>query len=212
MIRLADVVDNGTDVSSTIGFTKASVGDGWVDNGDGTATWTVSFPISYVLDMDNPKLSELNTYTAYFYDEASSTFVDSGVDSISVNVTRYDTSGEVHTVDGEEVEPYSILEVTAALGKKLSYTTITITTTSDVSKIRLTVGTKQAVYTRTSNNVTFTDNGDGTATWEIGYRFTAEGQYTVTVESRGNSWVDCSSATVTTTIYKNNTELAAAQA
>ncbi len=212
MIRLADVVDNGTDVSSTIGFTKASVGNGWVDNGDGTATWTVSFPISYVLDMDNPKLSELNTYTAYFYDEASSTFVDSGVDSVSVNVTRYDTSGEVHTVDGEEVEPYSILEVTAALGKKLSYTTITITTTSDVSKIRLTVGTKQAVYTRTSNNVTFTDNGDGTATWEIGYRFTAEGQYTVTVESRGNSWVDCSSATVTTTIYKNNAELAEAQA
>ena len=211
MIRLADVVDNGSTVSSSIGFTKASVGEGWVDNGDGTATWTVSFPISYVLDIQNPKLSELNTYTAYYYDEASSEFIDGGVDSVSVNVTRYDTSGEIHEVDGNEVDPYSILDATAALGKKLSYTNITITTTSDVSKIRLTVGTKQAVYTRTSNNVTFTDNGDGTATWVIGYRFTAAGEYTVTVESRGNTWVDCSSTTVTTTIYNNNAELAAAQ-
>ena len=138
-------------------------------------------------------------------------FVDGEVDTVSVNVTRYDTSGEIHEVDGQEVEPYSILNATAALGKKLTYTNLTVTTTSDVTKVRLTIGTKAAVYTRASNNVTFTDNGDGTATWVIGYRFTAAGEYNILVESRGNTWDGCSNTTVTTTIYNNNAELAAAQ-
>ncbi len=208
MIRLADCLDGSSEVFSTIGFSKASVGNDWVDNGDGTATWTVTFPITYV-DMNKP--SELNTYTAYYYDEAKSMFVDGEVDTVSVNVTRYDTSGEIHEVDGQEVEPYSILNATAALGKKLTYTNLTVTTTSDVTKVRLTIGTKAAVYTRASNNVTFTDNGDGTATWVIGYRFTAAGEYNILVESRGNTWDGCSNTTVTTTIYNNNAELAAAQ-
>ena len=155
------------------------------------------------------KASELHSYTAYYYD--GNDFVDGGIDAVSVNVTKYDTSGEIHEVDGEPVEPYSILNATANLGKKLTYTNLTITTTSDVTKVRLSVGEKQAVYTRASNNVTFTDNGDGTATWVIGYRFLTAGQYTIGVESRGNTWDGCSSTTVTTTIYNNNAELAAAQ-
>ncbi len=206
MIRLADKVDNSSEVTSSIGFSKANLGSNWVDNGDGTATWTVAFAISYT---DMNKASELHSYTAYYYD--GNDFVDGGIDPVSVNVTKYDTSGEIHEVDGEPVEPYSILNATAALGKKLTYTNLTITTTSDVTKVRLSVGEKKAVYTRASNNVTFTDNGDGTATWVIGYRFLTAGQYTIGVESRGNTWDGCSNTTVTTTIYNNNAELAAAQ-
>ena len=209
MIRLADKVDGSSEISSTVGFTKASVGSGWEDLGNGTAKWTVTAPISYV---DMNKASELNTFSVYFYNEATSAFVDGDVDPVSVNVTKYDTSGEVHEYNGQTVDPYSIIEASAALGKKLTYTNITIKTTSDVSKVRLTVGTKAAVYTKTSNNVTYEDNGDGSATWVIGYRFLTAGSYNILVESRGNTWDDCSNTTVATTIYNNNAELAAAQA
>ena len=208
MLRLADSVDNSSDVTSTIGFTKASVGSGWASIGEGKAQWTITVPISYV---DMTKASELNTYTVYFYNEATSTFVDGGVDPVSVNVTRYDTSGEIHSVGDQTVDPYSILDVTADLGKKLTYTNITVTTTSDVSKVRLTIGSKAAVYTQSSNNVTYTDNNDGSATWVIGYRFLTAGTYNIKVESRGNTWTDCSTATVATTIYNNNADLADAQ-
>ncbi|MBR4766152.1 MAG: InlB B-repeat-containing protein [Clostridia bacterium] len=209
MIRLADKVDGSSEISSTVGFTKASVGSGWADLGNGTAKWTVTAPISYV---DMNKASELNTFSVYFYNEATSAFVEGDVDAVSVNVTKYDTSGEVHEYDGHTVDPYSIIEASAALGKKLTYTNITVKTTSDVSKVRLTVGTKSAVYTKTSNNVTYTDNDDGSATWVIGYRFLTAGSYNILVESRGNTWDDCSNTTVATKIYNNNAELADAQA
>ena len=61
-------------------------------------------------------------------------------------------------------------------------------------------------------NVECTENGDGTLTWVIGYRFITAGTFDVKVECRGDSWEDCSSKTVTATIYNTAKELANATA
>jgi len=41
---------------------------------------------------------------------------------------------------------------------------------------------------QTSTNVTYADNGDGTATWTIKYRFADTGDQTWAVQCRGNAW------------------------
>ncbi len=205
-IRLTDAID-GVTVNST-GFSKMSAGSGYTDNGDGTATWVLPVTATY---NDYGKTSEVNTYKVYYYKDSQKVLVESKAQPVSVTVSKYDASAEIHEVAGEEVDPYSIISVQADQGKKLSYTNITITTTSDVTKLRLTVDGKAAVYSASSKNVTYTDNGDGTATWVIGYRFTKAGEFNILAESRGNSWEGCSSATVTATIYNSAAELAAAQ-
>ena len=203
-IRFANTVD-GAETGST-GFSKQTA-DSYTPNGDGTATWTVSATLSYA---DYTKLTETFTFRAYYYDGYAGAFAEGDVEPVSVNVLRYDPAAEIHEAAGEEVEPYSIIGVSADTGKKLTYTNITVTTTSDVTKLRLTSGGKSTVYSASSQKVTRTDNGDGTATWVIGYRFLTAGEHSVLVESRGNSWDGCSSATVTAKIYNNNAELAAA--
>ncbi|MBQ6265265.1 MAG: leucine-rich repeat domain-containing protein [Clostridia bacterium] len=208
MIRLVDVIDGDENNPVGIGYSKASVGSGFTDNGDGTAVWIIPLTVSL---SDYTNENEANEYTLYYYDASLFSCNAADVESIVVNVTKYDNSAAVNEVGGEAVEPFSIINATADLGKKLTYTNITITTTSDVTKLRLTVDGKAVTYSAKSSNVTYTDNGDGTATWVIGYRFTKAENYEILVESRGNSWEGCSSTTVATTIYNTAAELAAAK-
>lgn len=208
MIRLVDVIDGDENNPVGIGFSKASVGSGFTDNGDGTAVWIIPLTVSL---SDYANENEANVYTLYYYDASVFSCNAADVESIVVNVTKYDNSAAVNEVGGEAVEPFSIINATADLGKKLTYTDIIITTTSDVTKLRLTVDGKAVTYSAKSSNVTYTDNGDGTATWVIGYRFTKAGNYEILVKSRGNSWEGCSSKTVATTIYNTAAELAAAK-
>ena len=208
MIRLVDVIDGDENNPVSIGYSKASVGSGFTDNGDGTAVWIIPLTVSL---SDYTNENEANEYTLYYYDASVFSYNAADIESVCVNVTKYDNSAAVNEVGGEAVEPFSIINATADLGKKLTYTNITITTTSDVTKLRLTVDGKAVTYSAKTSNVTYTDNGDGTATWVIGYRFTKAGNYEILVESRGSSWEGCSSKTVATTIYNTAAELAAAK-
>ena len=200
-IRLNETVD-GQPVSA-IGFTRNSAGASRVDNGDGTAVWTLTITASYV---DYSKVSESREYSISCYNTYSSTFFESDVAPVNITVMKQRAGNY-----GEETEPFSVISASAAPGKKLTYTGITVKTTDDVSKIRLTVNGKSTVYCASSKNVERTDNGDGTVTWVIGYRFLTAGEYSVLAECRGNTWDGCSSKTVTAKIYNTNAELAAAQ-
>lgn len=133
-------------------------------------------------------------------------------DGVSVNVTKYDTSAEVHEAGGEAVEPFSVLSVTADPGRKLAFTTITVVTTSDVTKVRITVDGASTTYAQGSSNLVYTDNGDGTATWTISYRFKSAGKKDVTAKARSYSRENCSTATTQTVIYKNAAEFETALA
>ena len=205
MLRLVGTV-NG-EPNGSFGVSKTSIGSGWADNGNGTATWTFDLTMTYA---DMNQISELNTYNVFYYNDAEE-WVDDGVAGVDILVTKYDTSIEVHEVDDQEVDPFSVLSVNAAPGKKLAFSDITIVTTSDVSKIRITVDGKAATYATDSTYVTYVDNGNGTATWTVSYRYKTTGEKEILVEARAYSWDNCISMTATTHIYNSLAELNANQ-
>ena len=204
-IRLVETVVS----SETSNYISINKNDACVQNDDGTYTWTVSVPLTL---WDSSAESETHKFSIMIYSGEYSSWVIDGDDEITYNVVKYEPEA-TYQIGEEEYGPYSIIDAQAAPGKKLTYTNITVITTDDVSKIRLTEGDKKGtVYSRTSKNVECTENGDGTLTWVIGYRFITAGTFDVKVECRGDSWEDCSSKTVTATIYNTAKELANATA
>ncbi|MBO4893662.1 MAG: InlB B-repeat-containing protein [Clostridia bacterium] len=206
LIRIVCAVDGEQFVSYNISKTSDDVT--CVSNSDGTETLTFTLAMTY---KNTANLTETDLFTVYYYNENLG-WVDGGTDGVSVNVTKYDTSAEVHEAGGKAVEPFSVLSVTADPGRKLAFTTITVVTTSDVTKVRITVDGASTTYAQGSSNLVYTDNGDGTATWLISYRFKSAGKKDVTAEARNYSWENCSTATTQTVIYKNAAELETALA
>ncbi len=194
--RLRFVRTNADGSTTTMSYSKdvASSYVTWTDNGDGSATWAIKIRFTYV----GEDLEQNYTWNILYLVSGQSTWCESGK-SIDVKVTRYEQSDVVVP----DTPAYSIISIsapeTAAKGK---YTAVTIKTTADVTKVRfMNMSTKKtSTYLKTSNNVTHTDNGDGTATWVIEYRFTTAGAQEWGVQCRGNAWSSTEGNTFTLTV------------
>ena len=180
-----------------------SLAYGYWLNGDGTATWEFDYTACYAYIQE---MSEQNSFEIMYYNPDRG-WVGGEVDPVNITVNKYDTSIEVHWVNGEQVEPFSVLSVEADSAKKLAFGRISVLTTSDVSKIRITVDGKTTTYAQGSSNVFYFDYGDGMAVWVIQYRYKKAGEKQITVEARNYSWGNCNSLSTETTVYNTQAEL-----
>ena len=163
------------------------------NNDDGTLTWAITMRFTY----SATDLQQIQNWTVWYraVDDIGWTQTDK---ALEVKVTRY----AENPAPTPGYDAYSIISVSApATGSKTAYTDLVIVTTSDVTKVRLNNNNgKTVTYLKTSNNVNAVDNGDGTMTWNIRYRFATVGEQTWGVQCRGNAWSaveDATSFTIT---------------
>jgi hypothetical protein len=151
-------------------------------NGD-EATWVINVIFTYAGNDDEVK----QTWDIYYRVEGSNTYVKGEADDkFDITITKFEKPES--PVEGQE--PFSIISVSAeAEVVRAVYTDITVVTTDDVTKLRLVNGSRASTFIDGSKNVTVTDNGDGTATWVIRYRFANVGDaQTWNVLCRGRAW------------------------
>ena len=120
----------------------------------------------------------------------------------ATNVTLTGTA--VTSAEEEEItEPAApksgvILSATAEEIKVGTNGYITVVTTGDVTRVKLTGGAGSSkIYTKTNKTVIVTANADGTLTWQIPARSTAAGAVTYTVSGQTGSMWEPVTATVT---------------
>ena len=191
-LRITMSLDDGTE--RIVSYSQTSTVVDYTDNGDGTATWVLNIKFTYSGTADE----QVQDWTVWYratgdkaWNETQKNFV--------VKVTRYEP---VEETPDATYAPFTVVSVKAeATAVKAKYTAIEIVTTSDATKVRINnQNGKATTYMQTSNNVTYADNGDGTATWTINYRFADLGEQTWGVQCRGNAWStidDASSFTIT---------------
>ena len=192
--RLMFSRDNGDGTTTDMAFSESGSMVAISENADGTKTWAIDVRLSYAGDTD----SVTYTWTVYYRATGDANWNESDKD-ITIKITKY---AEVESpVVGEE--PYSVISIDApAEAAKGKYTDIVIKTTDDVTKLRFnnTATKKTSTYLTTSNNVEAVDNGDGTMTWTISYRFTVAGEQTWGIQVRGNAWSDIGDNAFTLTV------------
>ena len=150
------------------------------DNGDGTETWALKMRFTYTGTADE----EDQNWVVWYRTEGSSTWLETDK-SANVKVVKYEQTAS----PSPEYAAFSIISVTAPTAAVAGeYSTVVVKTTSDVTKVRLGYNGKTSTYLTTSNNLEYADNGDGTATWTINYRFANSGEQTWTAQCRGNKW------------------------
>lgn len=178
MIRLARAEADGT--TTTITYSNDVIYDCCqVSDADSVRTWTIKVRFSYAESID----SKTETWKLQYH-KTNDKWYDSEY-TYEIKMTRY--AEVVSPVEG--YDPYSVISVSAPeTATKGQYYEITVVTTNDVSRVRLTVGTKASTYMKTSSNTTVTDNGDGSLTWVIRYKFTKAGELPISAQTRGNTW------------------------
>jgi hypothetical protein len=174
---------NGT--TKTVSYTKTSSIVTWNDNGDGTATWVLNIKFTYSGTADE----QLQDWTIWYRETGSTKWIETDK-KFAVKVTKYEPVIEEDGGEEPAYAPFTVVSVNAeASVKKATYTPITIVVTSDATKVRINnQAGKATTYMATSKNVTVADNGDGTSTWTINYRFATAGTATWAVECRGSAW------------------------
>ena len=188
--RLRLAMTNADDETLTVSFSPANTTYATVtDNGDGTKTWVLSMRFTYT----GTDLEQDQKWVVWYRAEGADSWLETNK-AAEVKVTKYEQTDSPST----SYEAYSIVSVTAPTDAvKAKYAPVVIVTTSDVTKVRLGYNGKTSTYLETSNNATRVDNGDGTATWTINYRFSSAGEQTWTAQCRGNKWSTATEFTLT---------------
>ena len=180
-------LDDGT--SRIVSYSQTSSVVDYTNNGDGTATWVLNIKFTYSGTADE----QVQNWTIWYRATGDKSWSETEKE-FTVKVTRYEP---VEETPDATYDPFTVVSVKAeATAVKATYTPIVIVTTSDATKVRINnQAGKATTYMQTSNNVTYADNGDGTATWTINYRFATVGEQTWGVQCRGNVWSTITDAT-----------------
>ena len=180
-LRITMTIDGTT---KTVSYTPTSaVVSNYTDNGDGTTTWVLDIKFTYSGTADE----QLQNWTIWYRENGSTKWIETDK-NFEVRVTKYEPIIEDEPA---AYDPFTVVSVSAAASvAKAQYTPITIVVTSDATKIRINnQAGKATTYMETSKNVlSVVDNGDGTKTWTINYRFATAETRTWAVECRGNEW------------------------
>ena len=138
----------------------------------------------------------MQTWALEYRVTGDATWVESNKGPFEIKVTRFaEVSG---TGESQQVLSYSVVSAEApAQITKGTYENIVVKVSSDVTRVRIVNGTKSSTYLSTTTNCTTVDNGDGTTTWTIRYRFALAGDITYGVQVRGNAWSESTNFDVT---------------
>lgn len=181
-VRIAKTEADGTLATVAFSTTAKNPDNLTITDADGVRTWNIRIRFSYVGNDDY----QIQTWKLQYRKVNGDKWLDSEY-NYDIKITKY--AETVSPVEGKD--PFSVISVAtpAEAIAKGSFAEVTVVTTSDASRIRLTVAGKSSTYLKTSQNtVSVTDNGDGTTTWVVKYRFAAAGTATVTAQARGNAW------------------------
>lgn len=181
-VRIAKTEADGTLATVAYSTTASNPDNLTITDADGVRTWNIRVRFSYVGNDD----SQTQTWKLQYRKVNGDKWLDSEY-SYDIKITKY--AETVSPVEGKD--PYSVISVATpdATVAKGSFTQITVVTTNDVSRIRLNVAGKSSTYLKTSKNIaSVTDNGDGTFTWVVNYRFATAGTFSVAAQTRGNAW------------------------
>jgi len=180
-LRITTTFSDGT--SRILSYSPTSTSVEYTDNGDGTANWILNTKFTYSDDVDE----QVQKWTVWYRASGDTSWKETAK-TFEVMVTKYDPFKE------EEFEigyaPYTITDVIGPETAVVSeYTEIIVKTTDDVTKIRVTNENGiSTTYMATSANINCVDNGDGTLTWTVRYRFSTAGTSTWGVQCRGSTW------------------------
>ena len=181
-VRIAKTEADGTLATVAFSTTAKNPDNLTITDADGVRTWNIRIRFSYVGNDDY----QIQNWKLQYRKVNGNKWLDSEY-NYDIKITKY--AETVSPVEGKD--PFSVISVatpTDAIAKG-SFAEVTVVTTSDASRIRLTVAGRSSTYLKTSQNtVSVTDNGDGTTTWVVKYRFAAAGTATVTAQARGNAW------------------------
>ncbi len=181
-VRLAKPGTDGTLATISYSATASNSDNVTVTDADGVRTWNIRVRFSYAGN-DN---YQTQNWKLQYRKVSGDKWLDSDY-SYDIKVTKY--AGTVSPVEGKD--PFSVISVAApdATVAKGSFAQIAVVTTSDASRIRLIVDGKSSTYLKTSKSIaSVTDNGDGTVTWVVNYRFATAGTFSVAAKTRGNAW------------------------
>ncbi len=196
--RLRIIKDDGDGTSTIMSYapTASAVVAYTVDETAGTATWVVNIRFTY----SGTANEDAQNWSVWYRSPEGGTGWEQSDVTFDITVTKY----AVTASPSEEYEAFTIVSVTTPEGATAvrgELTPITVVTTSDVTRVRFNdMNGRTATYLKTSNNVVYTENADGTATWVISYRFAAAGEQTWGVQCRGNTWSDAADKTFTITV------------
>ena len=181
-VRIAKTEADGTLATVAFSTTAKNPDNLTITDADGVRTWNIRIRFSYVGNDDY----QIQNWKLQYRKVNGNKWLDSEY-NYDIKITKY--AETVSPVEGKD--PFSVISVatpTDAIAKG-SFAEVTVVTTSDASRIRLTVAGRSSTYLKTSQNtVSVTDNGDGPTTWVVKYRFAAAGTATVTAQARGNAW------------------------
>ena len=181
-VRIAKTEADGTLATVAFSTTAKNPDNLTITDADGVRTWNIRIRFSYVGN-DN---YQIQNWKLQYRKVNGDKWLDSEY-NYDIKITKY--AETVSPVEGKD--PFSVISVATPVDSivKGSFAEVTVVTTSDASRIRLTVAGRSSTYLKTSQNtVSVTDNGDGTTTWVVKYRFATAGTATVTAQARGNAW------------------------
>lgn len=181
-VRIAKTEADGTLATVAFSTTAKNPDNLTITDADGVRTWNIRIRFSYVGNADY----QIQNWKLQYRKVNGDKWLDSEY-NYDIKITKY--AETVSPVEGKD--PFSVISVAAPTDAiaKGSFAEVTVVTTSDASRIRLTVAGKSSTYLKTSQNtVSVTDNGDGTTTWVVKYRFSTVGTTAITAQARGNAW------------------------
>lgn len=181
-VRIAKTEADGTLATVAFSTTAKNPDNLTITDADGVRTWNIRIRFSYVGNDDY----QIQNWKLQYRKVNGNKWLDSEY-NYDIKITKY--AETVSPVEGKD--PFSVISVATPADAiaKGSFAEVTVVTTSDASRIRLTVAGRSSTYLKTSQNtVSVTDNGDGTTTWVVKYRFATAGTATVTAQARGNAW------------------------
>lgn len=181
-VRIAKTEADGTLATVAFSTTAKNPDNLTITDADGVRTWNIRIRFSYVGNDDY----QIQNWKLQYRKVNGDKWLDSEY-NYDIKITKY--AETVSPVEGKD--PFSVISVATPADAiaKGSFAEVTVVTTSDASRIRLTVAGRSSTYLKTSQNtVSVTDNDDGTTTWVVKYRFATAGTATVTAQARGNAW------------------------
>ncbi len=173
---------------TTVAFSTTSSEDlvTITDAGDGYKAWVIKLRLSF----NTTDEFENQTWKIQYRETGKTKWIDSDKGDYTFKVTRYQETVEAGEGETPHVLKYEVVSIDAPTTtvSKGSYAEVKVVVTSEVTRVRLVIGTKSSTYLATSKNCTVVDNGDGTSTWTINYRFAVAGDLNCGVQVRGNAW------------------------
>ncbi len=178
--RMRLKMDKGDGTYTTVSYAPTSTAVE-TSTADGKTTWNIKITFTYSGTAESQQQNWVVWYRTADVAWTETEYV------VPVKVTRYAAVSE--NAGGHA--PYSVISVSAPADTiKGEATTITIVTTNDISRIKLSYDGRSSTYLKTSNSVSVVEDATaGTYTWTVTYKFgvIADGQVW-SVQCRGTSW------------------------